>query len=48
MKKYEAPKLNISLILQKENITSLSDWLGANGAGCEYAHASLTTCELGS
>ncbi len=44
MKKYEAPKLNVSLILQKENITSLSDWL-ENGE-YNYSNANITTCEL--
>ena len=46
MKKYEAPKLNVSLILQKENITSLNNWLETGGDGYNYANANLTTCEL--
>ena len=46
MKKYLKPELNNSLVTNRENISSLADWL--EHVDNEYANAGITTYELNS
>ena len=41
MKNYQKPQIDITVMLNKENISSLGDWL--ENAGEEYVDAGITT-----
>ena len=42
MKNYQKPQIDITVMLNKENISSgLTNWL--EGAGSEYSNAGITT-----
>ena len=41
MKNYQKPQIDITVMLNKENISSLGEWL--DNAGEEYVDAGITT-----
>ena len=41
MKNYQKPQIDITVMLNKENISSLGEWL--ENAGEEYVDAGITT-----
>ena len=42
MKKYETPNVSVKSLMNKNNISSLGEWL-SSGAGVEYQDAGVVT-----